>query len=305
MAIFIKRNMGTFLFLNLLFSLLLGCSSSIKKVEIPSNANPNEEIASFEDDIRFAEQNQVDVLASNNMQYARKYLKKAKTEREKNESGQEILESLEYGRGYLRLAIEDADEVRNAIPEVVLARQMALKADSAKTQPKRLAEIDEVLVKQSLHFENNKKGEISQKNRTELQNDFLDLELRAIKSKYLAGSRSLIDDARKNKAESLSPLSLTDAEMKLINAEKVIESDRHDERAIRSATFEAEKSAQKLSSVLASTKMAKSKGSEAVAMALESEKDRAQLNRDQVTQTQEKLTASERRNLDQRRQMEI
>jgi hypothetical protein len=167
-------------------SMAMGCSSRPKMVELPSNSNPNDEIASLENDIRYSVQNQEDVLAPNNLREAREYLKKAKEQREDNENGQKILETLGYGRAYLNSANVDSEEVRTSVPEVVQARQLALKSDAATTQPQRLAEIDKKMRKQSLEYERNSKGSISQEMRTELQNDYLDLELRSIKSKFLS-----------------------------------------------------------------------------------------------------------------------
>ncbi|MFN9069119.1 MAG: OmpA family protein [Bdellovibrionales bacterium] len=293
------------LLLCLAVSVALGCSSRPKMVELPSNSNPNDEIASLDNDIRYSVQNQEDILAPNNLREAKEYLKKAKEQREDNENGQKILESLGIGRAYLNLANADSEEVRGAVPEVVQARLLALKSDAATTQPQRLAEIDKKMREQSLEYESNKRGSISQEMRIELQKDYLDLELRSIKSKFLSGSRSQIDAARKSNAENLSPLTLTDAEMKLVTAEKVIESDRHNERAIRQASLDAERSAQKLSSVLFSAKIAKNKGPEAVAMALEEEKERAQFNRNEANQAQDQLTESERQVLAQKRRLDL
>lgn len=245
---------------------LVACSSLPNKVNIPATANPSDEITSLTNDLKSAEQNQISVLGPTNYEKARELLSDAKNLLEKKKPNQEILEKLGYARSYLNLAQENVARAEQSIPEVISARRDALVSGAGTLLPKELAKIDDDLKDHMETAEKGKVVKISSKDKDALHTAYLDLELKGIKASYLGSAKSTLEAAAKEGAEKISPKTYKEAFDKIVAAERVIETDRHNKDTITSAANDATASARKLMSVNAIAKSSKSQSAEDVAL---------------------------------------
>ena len=85
---------------------LISCSSGVKKADIPSTANPKQEIMKFEVALSEAVSKNIDVLAPSDYKNAVKMFEEAKSDSQKGENQEEILDDVRTGQGHLAKAYE-------------------------------------------------------------------------------------------------------------------------------------------------------------------------------------------------------
>lgn len=244
---------------------VISCSSKPSKVDIPANANPSDEITSFENDLHQAEANQVSVLSPKNYEKAKDYLSDAKELREKNKSGQDILEKVGYGRAYLNLANENVKKANEQMPEVLRSRQDAMTSGAETILASEFKAADNDMRAQMEGFEKNP-SRVDSKDKDKLNKKYLDLELKAIKASYLSQARNNLDLAEKNGAKRAAPKTYASAKDKIQAAERTIETDRHDTEAIGAASAAALTETQKLLTINGIIKNAKKETPEDLAL---------------------------------------
>ena len=285
--------MAICVFMVLTIALVPGCSSEPKRVSMPASANANEEINLVATELKEAKQNQLDVLSPRNFDKAQDYYAKAREQREKNKDNSEVLKSVGMARAYLNLASEHSERAKSSAAGVLRAREDAIAANAPTLVPKAFAKADHEFKEETYDAEKNR-ASIRASKRADLQRNYLDLQVEAIKVAQLAPVANSIDLAKKHGARRYAPKTLASAEAKYDLAANVIETDRNNKAAIDEASMSARKEATKLMNVTAIAK--NRKASEDVALELNSRRMASDQLRDQMNlkQTeQEKMLQDE------------
>ncbi len=114
---------------NTIFALLsvvvLGCSS-IEKADIPSTANPADEVAKLDTDIARGYEQHFDVLAFKDLKKSEKHLKEAKETLSNSRKYEDTFDNLRYSRAYFTRAEHLAQARRSSVEPILAARQKAL-----------------------------------------------------------------------------------------------------------------------------------------------------------------------------------
>ncbi|MBL7544551.1 MAG: OmpA family protein [Bdellovibrionaceae bacterium] len=265
-------NKWTKFFVSTSIALYLGaCAHNIKPTPMAATANPNAEVDNLSAKVDAARTQNVDVLAPENFKDAEKSLKEAQNLRSKNKKGEKILEAVGYGHAYLDRANAAAQKSREQLPDVLKARELAMTAGAAKYHEDRV-DLDKDLMKYTRKIEKDKT--INREDITDLQQDYLDLELKSIKSNKLSEAKNTLENAEKQGAKRIVPKAYADATEKYKVAEKAIETDRHDEQSVNTATSAATSSAQLTMSLLQTAKENRKRSPEQIAREIENRDQR-------------------------------
>ncbi len=231
---------------------LSACSSGVKRADIPSTANPSDEVARLESDIGAGLSAQYDVLAPDEFARSQKYLSEAKSDMASNSGQREVLEDVSYGQGFLIQARDKAATRATQIPGLLEARQKALTAGARDFPPTRqeLGKLDDRMRGHAGNFE-----KIDADKFSTLQNQYLDLELSAVKNTQLGKAQAQVTGA--HKASNFAPKSLKKAELDLKNAENMIAANRNSPETFSKAVSDANQSAGFLTAILAATQNGK------------------------------------------------
>lgn len=245
--------------------MLMGCAHQVKPFPISSSANPTEEINSHHAMMTEAYRTQVDVLAGKNFQEAKDYFSKAKEENQDGKEPKEVLKNIGYSQAYLQLANQEAASSYTRVEEISKSREQSLNA-GARNFPDRLEELDKDLKVMALAAP----GKYSLDEKAKLQGKYLALELVAIKHTKLGKVQKTLANAKDKKAEKIVPSAYSQAVQKYSIAEKIIESDRHNNLTIETAVVEATTAADRVTSLMASEKTSRAQTPEQRAVTLES-----------------------------------
>lgn len=249
------------------FTLFLGaCAHDIKPVAIPASANPSAEVDNLKASVDAARNQNLDVLSPENFKNAETSMNEAQDRRAKGKKGEKILESVGYGRAYLERAQAASQHSREQLVDVLKARELTMAAGAAKYHNDRVG-LDKDLKKYTQKIEDGKK--IDSSDLTDLQQDYLDLELKSIKDVKLGEAKNLLDNAEKQGAKYAVPTYLKEAKEKYAVAEKTIETDRHDVNAVNAASGAAIASAQRAMTLLQTAKENRKRTPEQIAAEIE------------------------------------
>jgi outer membrane protein OmpA-like peptidoglycan-associated protein len=282
------KNTQRFLILATVLTAMTACSSKPVVQDYPASAVPSEEITNLENDLKTAESNQVAVLSPKNYKEAREALDDAKKSYTKGKDANDTLHQVALGRAYLNNANTVADVARGNIEDVIAARQAAVAAGAPAYFGKEMSKADSDLRDVTEDIEKNKLSSAT-KERKELQEKYLALELKAIKEKNLAESRNTINLAKKERAEKFAPRSLAVAEKSYTDTEAYITANRHNTEAIEARAAETKQAAMHALSINRTAKGTDKVSSEENALAIEQERMRVAAKDSQLTSVQSEL----------------
>ncbi|MDD4973735.1 MAG: OmpA family protein [Bacteriovorax sp.] len=237
-----SNNLTACFFIFLFFG---GCSSGQLNNEIPNIANVAQEFKSLDTDMNTALANQVDVLSPRNFHVANEYLEDARKSLEKQIDPKETLNQIATARTYLNRANGASMLSHRNIEDVVIARQLAVKAGAAGFFASDFQKTDDLLRNITSDLEYNNIVNV-ERNRKALKTIYLKLELAAIKHQNLAQARSTIAMAIKDGAKKYAPKSLETAINDYQNASVYIDSNRHEVDQIKTRSLAANQSAYQL-----------------------------------------------------------
>ncbi|MBN1142683.1 MAG: OmpA family protein [Deltaproteobacteria bacterium] len=187
--------------------------------------NPVAEVDDLAADLEKGRQNQLDVLAPSLFEAASEALAGARRDLEKGAPLKEVEGRLVNGRTQLRQARENAQIARTILAETIRARDQARQA-GAETLGKDYQKTEENFLELTRAIEGNNLNKAQQK-KTEVTRAFDQLELAAIKTRFLGTSRELIATAEREGAARLAPESLKEARLQLETAEAFITGNRY------------------------------------------------------------------------------
>ncbi len=229
---------------------LIGCSS-VEMANIPSTADPKDEIAKLDTDINQAVTKNIDVLARDEFKKSQSYLNQAKSEVQDSDSQSDILDSLRTSRGYLNKAYTTAGKRENKASGLFAARQMALTAGAGSFPEIKddFSELDQDVSQIADELNQTKAETLS-----ELQNQYVDLERRAVIYSKLSKTQAVVNGAENDGAKNKASTTFKKAELSLKTAESMISTNVRNPSGYSKAVTEARKDALLLKNVMMTIK---------------------------------------------------
>lgn len=227
--------------------LIGGCSSQVKKADIPSTASPTLEIQKLNADINAAVLKNIDVLAQDDFENAVKWYDEAKSDLENKKSQDQILNDVRTGRGHLEKAYSVSANQEAKATSLFQARQSALTA-GAGTHPELRSELkktDDAVSDKAANLE-----KVSSDDLIKLQNRYINLEKDATVLTQLATPNAIVNGAKKDGAAKKAPITFKKAELALKNAESVIATNVRSPKAYELALTQAKEQADLLNEVM-------------------------------------------------------
>ncbi|MES2770028.1 MAG: OmpA family protein [Bdellovibrionota bacterium] len=256
------------LFMSFLF--LAACSTTPPVQEFSSTANPSEEINALQRNIEKAQTDQVNVLSPNNYKKAEKHLREAKEARSANDGNKEILKEVAIGNAWLLKANDTAERGADNIPDIVDMRARALEAKAATHAKDLLNDADHELKKFGKDFED---GDFSVdlEDRKDLLNEYMSVELSAIKGDKLGTASANLSAAEREGAKKVAPKTLALAQKRMKDADLFITSNRQDATGIDRMATLATKESERALRITRESKINKNKTLEQLALEMEAE----------------------------------
>ncbi|RYZ73330.1 MAG: DUF4398 domain-containing protein [Proteobacteria bacterium] len=276
-----------------LFTAMLGlgaCASTSPKYSYSPTANGATEVQSLEAEFQRAQKEDVPVLSPKHYKAAESAFADAKAMATKGKDNDKVLERLGYAKGHLDAAFAAASGSRESVKEIIKVRRDAINAKAPEHFGKDFNSIDNDFRDITSNFENGKMA-ISVEERSKLQRDYMDIELKSIKRNELGSAMNLIGKAKDMKAEKMSPQSLTEAQAKVKAAEMAIESNRHNDTAYRPAVNEANLAAQKAFDINEIVRNSKGKSAEQIAMEIQKRSEAMASQRNDLATQSSKISA--------------
>lgn len=235
----------------LAFGVMVGCAHGIKKSEIASDADPGAELERVQASLAEGYENHYDVLAYSDFKKAKSSIKEAREDLKEGDENDEVLESIAYADAYLARAKGTAEERAPQIGVVLEAREKAIAANARGFDRVngRLREADDRVRDQASDL-----GRLDAKKVTELQEQYLEIELHAINSAQLGSAQLAIEKAQEGDADDYTPAALKRAEIDFAAAKNAVRANRNDESAYSDAVAQANLSAEILTATLSATR---------------------------------------------------
>lgn len=217
---------------------LASCGGGPSKVRpVVSLGDPMEQVNLLEKDIGKARNNQVNIFAPTSFVRAEAFLAESKKGLNRGDKPSVILLNVENGRAQLKIAKGMSKRVRDILPDLVQARDLARAAGGISFE----GEYNE-LEKQFLELTKEVEvGNLSRarKKQSKVAERFRGLELRAIKEQNIGEARKLINQAEKEGARKNAPRTLLEAKKKLAEADAFITKHRYQKEKIHTLASDA------------------------------------------------------------------
>ena len=245
-----------------------GCESvtmPLKETSLP--ANPVEEVESLAREIENGRQEQLDVLSPTWFEKAEESLEKAQRDLQRGKPVADISQMAAYGRVQLRQAEEVALIVKSTLGSAIKARDLARKA-GAEDLGKDYLKAEEDFLELTTAIEDNNLNK-AQKNKAQVTQDFDNLELRAIKNKFLNEVRGQIEAAEGEGSAKLAPETYKVAKESLAEADAFITENRYQNDQIMEQVDRAAFQANRLLQVTRQGSLYKNLTPEEIALSVE------------------------------------
>ena len=230
-----------------LCTILMSCASGVKKADIPSSANPQDEISRLESDMGVAVGKNIVVLASNDFEHSSKSLEEAKKDLASGQKQEQILDALRVGRGYLDQAYVTAQTRETKATGLFAARQAALHAGAGQL-PLLRSEMKDV--DSDVSSKADELDKTSAEKLAKLQGRYVDLERKAVILTQLGDSQAKLNGAQKEGAAKKAPITFKKSEMSMKTAESTISTNVQHPQGFQSAVGEANADAAQLMEVM-------------------------------------------------------
>jgi len=244
--------------------LLAACSSTPSVTELPSTADPQQEITRIEDELKQAKDRQADVIAPESFDKAGQYLNKAKEARSNNKDQKNILYQVAVAQAYLDQANHIVTIATPSLQVVMAKRQDAINAHAPELLSEEFNTAEDQLKEVGKQLEANDLSG-AEKNRAQLEGLYASIEVDSIKKAKLSKARDDIMSALKEGAEKLTPQTLTWAEKKVNDDEATIVNNLHNTSVVDTAAADATASASRLLTMVRKAKIEKEKSPEDLA----------------------------------------
>jgi outer membrane protein OmpA-like peptidoglycan-associated protein len=203
----------------------LACAGTRGADDLPTSANPDEEISRLATQVEQARSENVDILSPGWFARASESLDDARSLRKEGGSVDEILGAVSEGRASLKQARSFA-KVSSTTLAVTIEARGAARTAGAPALGTSYDEVEEEFLSLTRGIENDKLNR-AQQQRDAVAQQYRKLELTAIKSTTLADVRKTLDAAVNAGAAKVAPEVLAVAQGKLRSTEKFIAEDRY------------------------------------------------------------------------------
>lgn len=227
-------------------SALMSCVSAPLDIsDIPSTANPLNELDISKKMIDEARRDQIDVLSPTNFTKALAEYYSAVSAKEKIESNDRIFSHLSKSKAWLNEAKEKAQITRLQIKDVLDARRGSIAVKAPEYFPKEWAHADKDLTSASKEIE---KGRIklAEIKADEITSQYRKLEVNAVTKNFLEKAKDNLKIAEKENGKTIAPQSYTHALTKYTEASEIINKNPRDHHTIKMAAIQAQRAAQRL-----------------------------------------------------------
>jgi len=268
---------------------IIGCSS-INKAKLSSD-NPKKaivEVTSIKDSLI---KSQVDLLAHTQFKNGERDLEGAIQGLKQNDDKVAVLEKLAQSKAYFQEASRVAAG-RQAVPERLLAARMATLENGVLNGHdliERLEDIDESCRDST----NNFTKVLPVEELSQLENDYLKLEIYSVQNMKLMVYRDIVKNAEENNAIEIAPKTYRDALNSLKAAENMIQQSPRNQSNYRQSIVSADKSSKLLSDVMEKLSGVAHGASEDVALQMVYQERSLVTMSDRATNLQSSLTRSE------------
>lgn len=258
--------------ISLICLFLISCASTPPNIqEFSDTADPGVEITALENNLDKARQEQVNMLSPTHFKRAEAALKKAKESRDDNDANSDILHEVAIGNAWLNEANNVAKTGAQAIPDIMDVRARALEAKADIHAKKALKKADKELLDIGEDFED-ADFRISQKERAELLQKYIDIELSAIKAEKLGPAHANIEQAEKEGAKKAAPQTFALAKKRFNDAEAYITANRQNSSEIDQAAAVALAESERVLRITRESKINEHKTPEEIALEMEQER---------------------------------
>lgn len=247
-------------------------------------------VSSFEQDLTGARQDQVDVLSPKNFNLAEENLKDAQKQISNNSDTKDVLKPLEVGRTSLVQAKAVAEHYRPVVSELLNARMDARNADAPRLTPDLWGKAEDQFKDRMRDIERDSNGNVSSKERQEVQNRYITAQTIALKTQYLSEMKTQVKKIESNHGDQLVPNALIETKNMISNAEGTIDANRNDSDSIKRATLAAQTSYDHTKALFDRAQNVKTGSTEDVASNLLKKDVRNQSLNQELNQTNQSLT---------------
>jgi OOP family OmpA-OmpF porin len=277
-----------------LMMMAYGCASSVQKADIPSSANPTDEISKLESDISYGESNEFDVLDHDDFKNAKDRLMSAKEKLKDNKEQEDVLDQLRYSRAYYERAKTVSTERKGRLDTVLTARNAALDAGVQK-YPNLTDEWNDT-EKDARKLSEKKAEDIEAKDVKKLQDRYADLQFKAVKMNYLGNAQAIIKDAKDHDGDDKAEKSYKQAQIDYSAAENAISANRNTPSQFKTEVDRANRSADRLRRVMVYKEKQGKQFNEDAAIQLVMQEDRINHLDNELGTTREELGSSRETN---------
>jgi OOP family OmpA-OmpF porin len=230
---------------------ITACTSGLKKVDIPSSANPQSEISKFDALLIEAREFNIDVLAKKHYASAIKMRDEAKSDLASFQKQEEILDDVRIGRGHLEQAytLAESRQGKDTAAGVFAARRNALRAGAA-TNP----EINKEFRKIDSDFSNSADSLsfLSTDKLVNFEKSYAGLENKSVIAMHLGAAQAKLNGAKQNGAVKRASNTYKTADLSIKQAESAISTNVRNPQGFRAAVVKANSDANFLNEVVLS-----------------------------------------------------
>lgn len=218
--------------------ILAGCSSTPQVTELPSTADPQQEISRMEDGLKQAQDRQANVLAPNSFEKAQEYLDKAREARSNNKDQKYVLYQIAVSQAYLDKANHVVTIATPSLQVVMVKRQDAINAHAPQLFTEEFNSAEDDLKEVGNQLESNDLSG-AEKSRSKLESQYASLEVDAIKKAKLSAAKEDIMQALREGAKKFTPNTLAWAQSQVDKDEATIVNNLHNPAVVDTAAADA------------------------------------------------------------------
>lgn len=278
----------------ILFLALAACSTEPKVNELPSSSDPQVELNRINENLRQAQDKQVDILSPTNFERAEKARDKAIEARNKNKEQAKILHHIAVSQAYIDQATATANVGEQILEKPLQARKAALAANANANYSKEMRKADSEMQDLTRKIED-KNTNISEKKRDEVAKMYQDLQLKSVKKEKLGVAQANLEQAKKEGAKKLTPETLSATEKQIANDEAVIANNLGNSELVNQASTRATVASERLLRMVRTAKTADATNPEELAKQVERNEREAAQSEKMLDQTERELARAKDR----------
>ena len=209
----------------LILLIILSACSTTMRLSMEQVREQYPQLAQLEKSLDDAKSRGKDLLAPESYQTALDDYIKGYNAAQENQKDLAV-QYAKQGMTSLNVALQTAQTSEKILSEVLEARSRARKAGADTFYAEKITKLDAELSKIG-HLIDNGQFEKAKERRPELQKEYLDLELAALKQTTIATAKQAIENAIANGAQKYAPKTIANAQEELTLAQSVLEVDRN------------------------------------------------------------------------------